>query len=176
MGKLKNAKYELFALGIYKGKSATQAAKDAGYSKKTAGSRGHQLLKIIEIQGRIAELFQKTENQAILSKQQLAEMYTRMLKTLHSDFLTMSADGVWFHDIGEETLKQEALRKVKTRIFTEKHGRGESQTITEKQFDEIELESKVSVGQALAKLMGYDAPNQHNVDVALHFDKEDADL
>ena len=176
MAKLKNNKYEKFAQATFLGRSATDAAKDAGYSAKTAYSKGHQLLKIVEIQSRIQELFKKTEDHAIMSKAELAEMYTRMLKTLHSDFLTMSADGVWFHDIGPDTIGQEALKKVKTRIITERHGKGKAQTVTEKQFDEIELESKMAVGQALSKLMGYDATEQVNHNVTVRFDKEDQGL
>jgi len=173
MPKLKNNRHEKFAQAIFKGNSASEAARLAGYSDKGAGVEGHRLLKNAKIQARVQELFEKAENKAIMSKQELAEMYTRMLRTLHSDFLTMSADGVWFHDIGPETLRQEALKKVKTRVTTDK---GSGETIFEKQFDEIELESKVSVGQALAKLMGYDSPEKLEHEVTINFDKQDEGL
>ena len=163
MPKLKNNRHEKFAQAIFAGNSAAEAAREAGYAETGARQEGHRLLTNADIQNRIAELFKKSENAAIMSKQELAEMYTRMLKTLHADFLTMSADGVWFHDIGPETLHQEALKKVKTRIISESHGRGEHKVIQEKQFDEIELESKVSVGQALAKLMGYNEPDKYDL-------------
>lgn len=173
MPKLKNSRYEKFAQATFAGKSATEAAKLAGYSPKTARTKGSQLLTIVDITTRVAELFKKTESAAIMSKTELAELYSRMLRTLHSDFLTMSADGVWFHDIGPDTLKQEALKKVKTRIKTDKIT---GEIIHETQFDEIELESKTSVGQALAKLMGYDEPDKVQTDITLHFDKEDEEL
>lgn len=173
MPKLKNNRHEKFAQEIFQGKSATEACKRAGYAPKSAGADGHRLLKNANIQERVAELFKKTENAAIMSKQKLAEMFTRMLKTLHSDFLTMSADGVWFHDIGEETLHQEALKKVKTRVMTIK---GSGDTVYEKQFDEIELESKVNIGQALSKLMGYDANEKVEHELAVHFDIQDEGL
>ena len=172
MPKLKNNRHEKFCQAIFQGNSATEAARIAGYAESGVGQEGHRMLKKAEIQERIAELFKKTESAAIMSKQDLAAMYTRMLGTIHSDFLTMSADGVWFHDIGKETLKQEALKKVKTRVTSEKHG----DTLIEKQFDEIELESKVAVGQALAKLMGYDSPDKLETTIHVHVDEQDAKL
>lgn len=57
MPKLSNAKYEAFCHAyISDGWNATQAAKTAGYSVKTANSKGSQLLAIVSIQERIDEL------------------------------------------------------------------------------------------------------------------------
>ena len=53
---LKNARYEQFCQSYMATNNATQAAKDAKYSKKTAGSKGEQLLKIIDIKSRLAHL------------------------------------------------------------------------------------------------------------------------
>jgi hypothetical protein len=143
----------------------TQAYQAAGFSSTGKGveNNASRLVKKDRVASRLAWLQAKIAKSTIMTKQECAEMLTRICKTKHSDFLTMSADGVWFHDIGPETLNQEALKKVKTRIQTEKNGGGDSEVIVEKQFDEIELESKVTAVQALSKLMGYDAPQKVDV-------------
>lgn len=57
MAKLENKRYESFCQNyVAHGWNATQAAKDAGYSDKTAYSQGARLLKRVEIQKRIDEI------------------------------------------------------------------------------------------------------------------------
>jgi len=53
---LKNPRYELFSQEYMVDLNKTQAAKRAKYSKKTAGQKGEQLFKIVEIKGRITYL------------------------------------------------------------------------------------------------------------------------
>ncbi len=51
------AKYDAFCRAYHvNGNNATQAAIDAGYSKKTAGSKGSDLLKIVYIQDELQKL------------------------------------------------------------------------------------------------------------------------
>ena len=160
-----NPRWEKIAQQIFAGKSQTEAYLNAGFDttgRRTAEANCAKLLtkgKLSNtiIRSRIEWL--KTQEAAaavernIASKEELAAMLSSITRARHSDFLTMSADGVWMHDIGPETLNQAALKKVKTRIVTMKNG--ESEVSTEKQYDEIELEGKVMAAAALAKLMGY---------------------
>lgn len=127
---------------------------------KSADTLASRLLRKVEIQARLRWLQEQVANANVASKQELAEGLTQMFRATLADFLTMSADGVWFHSIGPETLNQKALKKAKTRVQTEK---GSGNTVIEKQFDEIELESKVAVAKALAELLGYNAPKQHEL-------------
>jgi hypothetical protein len=53
---LKNARRELFCHGIAKVLTQTQAAKNAGFSARTAESAGSRLAKNVKVQARIAEL------------------------------------------------------------------------------------------------------------------------
>jgi len=56
------AKYDAFCRAYHvNGNNATQAAIDAGYSKKTAGSKGSDLLKIVYIQDEL----QRLKNEAV---------------------------------------------------------------------------------------------------------------
>lgn len=50
-----NAKQKLFIKEYLVDQNATRAAKNAGYSKHTAGSQGHDLLKVPEIAKAVAE-------------------------------------------------------------------------------------------------------------------------
>jgi len=53
---LENAQHEMFSRAYAKRPNATEAAKQAGYSEKTAYSQGSRLLKDVEIQERISIL------------------------------------------------------------------------------------------------------------------------
>jgi phage terminase small subunit len=55
-GPLKNQRHEHFAAAYAVSKNATQAAKEAGYSPKTAHAQGFRLLKYADVQARIQEL------------------------------------------------------------------------------------------------------------------------
>lgn len=61
-----NAQQRLFAVEYCKDWNATQAAIRAGYSKASAGSQGHDLLKNPEIQAEIEERKEAIANQATL--------------------------------------------------------------------------------------------------------------
>lgn len=67
-----NERQEAFCHYIFTGKSATESAKFAGYSQRTAYSIGQRLLKHVEIQRRLAEL-----KEAILSGRQMVERERR---------------------------------------------------------------------------------------------------
>jgi len=159
---LKNARWEAFALDVFGGMTPTDAYRKHYSTERMKAKTVHE--KASRLKGKVRariEFFQsKVASKRIMSKTELAEMYSDICRTRHSDFLTMSADGVWMHDIGEETLGQVALKKAKTRITTDK---GAGTVIHEKQFDEIELESKVAAGRALAELMEYNAPQKHEL-------------
>ena len=161
MPKLKNSKYEKFAQAVFAGKPYKTAAIEAGYSKKSAESKGSQLCRIVKVKERIGELFKKTENSAILTKQQLAEMYSRMAKVNLTDFIELDQDGRAFVRVTKEMAGSEALKKVK---FVEKIDENGNVVMTI-QFTDLEIESKVAVGQALSKLMGYEQPDTPNVNL-----------
>ncbi len=58
--------------------NATQAAKRAGYSEKTAYSQGQRLLKDVEIQATIAEARQKLAESAGISAERVLQEYARL--------------------------------------------------------------------------------------------------
>jgi uncharacterized hydantoinase/oxoprolinase family protein len=147
-------KEEAFAQDVFSGKSNSDAYRANYNTTNKANKTVHEAASRLrrKVCARVEHLQSQVANDRIMSKVELAETYSDIIRTRHSDFLVMGADGVWMHDIGAETIKQAALKKVKTRCSAE----GDDK----KQFDEIELESKVAAGKALADLMGYNAPSQ----------------
>lgn len=79
---LANDKHERFCQEYLVDFNATQAAKRAGYSPRTAGSQAHDLLKKPEIQARLAEL--KVEIAARLQIDQ-DEVFNRWWNTANAD-------------------------------------------------------------------------------------------
>jgi len=71
-------KREQFCLEYLVDLNATQAAIRAGYSPKTAGSQGEQLLKKVEIQQRIAELRADREQRTQIEGDRVIEELKRI--------------------------------------------------------------------------------------------------
>ena len=159
---LKNRKQEIFAqeisrIGTDRG-DAIKAYFTAGYKAKNnlvASAACTQLLKHIKVYDRISWLNKEVEaglNTAkIASKQELAEYYTRLLRTTVADFLEYDKDGERYFSIKDGTLSKEAIKKIKCRTIRDQAGNIKD----EKQIEEIELESRLAAGRELANLMGY---------------------
>jgi len=173
---LKNPRHEKVLMAYFNAlpqANMTEICHKVGGYKKGPGLNvtATRMLKRAKFAARLKWLQEQAASKNVLTKQQYAEGLTQIWRTRHSDFLTMSADGVWFHDIGPETLNQIALKKVKTRVTTEKRGSGDAEVTIEKQFDEIELESKLQAGKQLAELFGWDAKGaESSVSVLLEKD------
>lgn len=75
MARLKNVKYERFSLAYIRHLNATQAAIEAGYSRKSAKQQGSRLLTIANIQDRIAELRGEYEASMKLDTEKVLERY-----------------------------------------------------------------------------------------------------
>jgi len=101
---------------------------------------------------RIEWLQEQVASNAILTKTQLAEELSRMFLVTIADFLSLDQDGELFVQITKESMACMALKKIKTKKIVDDAGN----TVMGIHLYEIELESKVPVAVALAKLMGYD--------------------
>lgn len=88
MPALDDPKYEKFAQAYCVDFNATRAAKESGYSKKTAYSQGSRLLKKVEIQERIKEICAK----AIKNVEVNAERIREELGYLSTSDLTEAFD------------------------------------------------------------------------------------
>lgn len=78
--KVKLNKYQRKFVAIYSG-NATQAAKKAGYSKKTAYSQGQRLLKNVEIAKALAEREKKELSPLVADRQERQKFWTDVLRS-----------------------------------------------------------------------------------------------
>ena len=72
--------------------NATEAAKAAGYSEKTAYSAGQRLLKDVEIQNAIREREEMEARERIATRQQRQEFWTNLMRDRkRKDFVRLKA-------------------------------------------------------------------------------------
>ncbi len=91
-----------------------EAAIDAGFAPKWARSMASRLSTRANIQGRLQWLEEQAANAKIATAIECKQILTEQIRGKVTDFLTCSADGVWFYDIGPETLRTAAIKKIKT--------------------------------------------------------------
>ena len=95
MPELKNKRHENFCLEIVSGKSGTQAAIDAGYSTKTAGSQANRLLKNAEVKNRIDELMAQIASEKVADAREVMEYLTAVMRGEEtSHVLCLAGDGM----------------------------------------------------------------------------------
>lgn len=85
---------KLFAYAYFNNNgNGTQAAIEAGYSKKTADQQASRLLTKVKVKNLIAKLNYKLENKAIITKEQVIEEYKKIalfdLRTLYNEDNTL---------------------------------------------------------------------------------------
>jgi phage terminase small subunit len=104
--------------------NATQAAIRAGYSKKTAGSQGHDLLKKPEIQNFVSSLAEaRSEKTKITAENVLRELSLMGFANMQ-DYMTVQENGTAFVDLSQLTRDQAAaIQEIVTDEYWE--GRGE---------------------------------------------------
>lgn len=73
------ARQKRFCEEFVKTGNATQSAKDAGYSEKTAYSTGQRMLKNVEVQSYIHSLQDEIKNNNILDARQMQEVLTSII-------------------------------------------------------------------------------------------------
>lgn len=120
MAKL-TTKQRLFVQEYLQSFNATDAARKAGYSEKTASAIGYENLRKPEIQ---ALIDRELENKAISADEALAILATQAQGSI-GDFLTISPDGRFF-EISLAHAQQAGVlhlvKKIKQRTTTTKQG------------------------------------------------------
>lgn len=136
--------------------NASRAARDAGYSVKTAGSQGYDLLKIPEIKEYIKIIRDELEELSGVSKlrnlTELAKIAYSSIADLHNTWI----DRKIFEDLTPD--QKSAIESIETRTIKRKDGIYDDPVEVEEV--KIKLHSK---GQALAeinKMMGYNNPEE----------------
>lgn len=144
---LKSAKYELFCRQYVRHGNATLAATEVGYSAKTAKQYGHELLQKPDLQARISEIRQETEENLGFDRDMCNAHLAAMAFSNVDDFMSFTSDGDVWLDIGKSSRIQRAsISKVRVDDYLD--GRGEDARDVKRV--EIQMHGKLP---ALVKLM-----------------------
>jgi len=90
MGKLKNARQELFAQGVAKGLTHAKAYLKAGYEAKDVDQGAHEIFSNLEVKARITEIIDKAESKTVLSVTERKEILSEIARGKTVDFLDES--------------------------------------------------------------------------------------
>lgn len=107
-------KQETFCIKYFELRHATEAAIEAGYSRKSAEKIGSENLTKPDIKARIDELGEEIERAAVMNVQERMERLTEICRARLTDFMTAGADGSWV-DIGPENSHSGALQEITSR-------------------------------------------------------------
>lgn len=140
-----NEKQKAFVQAYALCHNATQAALQAGYSKKSAHSTGHALLKHREVKRAIDSINVAKESAAILSRDEALEILTEIARAKCGDYIgdtDASIQQINPHAIASYEVKEDRMgdRTVKFRLW-----------------------DKERAIERIAKMQGWDAPDQIEV-------------
>lgn len=111
-------KQEGFVLDIFSGMSQHDAyVKNYNASRMSPAVidvKACELAKNGKITVRLAELREKAQNDKIASVKERKEILSEIARARQSDFMICSADGVWMHDVGNETMNTHAIKQIQT--------------------------------------------------------------
>lgn len=138
-----NAKQKRFCREFAVDLNATEAAKRAGYSQKTAYSQGHRLLKHAEIQKELSKIQARIADKLDVSAERVVAELARIAFSDMRDVATWGPGGVALKDCG--TLTENQARAVAEVSQTEFKGIVKTK---------IKLYDKVKALENLAKHLG----------------------
>lgn len=134
--------------------NGSKAAREAGYSVKTAYSMAYELLKKPEVQAHIDSIKDDYEKTCHISK---TRQLNELAKLAYSNIADFHNTWVSLEEFERLSIDQKAaIAKTETR--TTKDLNGDVQT-----FVKIELHSKLNALSQISDLMGYKAPEKKQV-------------
>lgn len=101
-----NERQKLFVKEYLVDKNATEAAKRAGYSEKTAYSQGHDLLKKPEIDTAIQAHLKKVHDKLDITVERIAQEFEKVGFSSMAEFID------WEDESGDLTIKFKDLKKL----------------------------------------------------------------
>lgn len=136
--------------------NATQAAKRAGYSEKTAHSIGFENLIKPEIQDRLAELKKELAKKVEVTAEMLTREWKKIAFSKFSDIHNSWIERKRFEDIKEENPDiLDCIEFIDTKILKKNIGSSESPEIVDVEHIKIKLFSKERALENLGKRTGY---------------------
>ena len=166
-------KQEQFTLNLLAGMSQRDAYIKAGYSKKqpisVIDSNACVLAKSSKVLARQAELNKKVESNKVAGVEERKSILTEIARARQTDFMTCSADGVWMHDIGPETINKAGLKQIQTTTMpfgskkkvNKDDGDGDKEDDLFVILTKVELINPIQAIAELNKMEGAYAPEKH---------------
>ena len=106
-------KQTIFSLKYFELGNATEAAKIAGYSPKTAAVAGSRLLRNVNISERLSELQKMAEDATVATVLERKQILSEALRVTPEDILELSDDGRDL-TVKPEALKSRAVSYIRT--------------------------------------------------------------
>jgi len=160
-------KMKNFADIYLSGKSATQAAIDAGYSERTAGVQAYKMLKRPEVSQYVAAMKAKSTEESGDSAVKWQKELARSAYSNIGDFISLDSEGNPRVDLSNATRDQlAAVQSIKTRKRTIYDAKGNA--LGEEHNAEIRLWDKLRAMELLGRHAGYlkDTETKIVIDVA----------
>jgi len=133
--------------------NATQAAIRAGYSTKSAKSKGSQLLTLVNVQNKIQKLQAKRSKRTDIKADSIIQELAKVAFSNIQDFLTVDKDGEVYL-LNFDAIEREKLAVIESiKVSTTKthSGENEKREYTTTQF---KLHSKLNALEQLGKHLG----------------------
>jgi len=153
--KLRNDRHEEFCQQFIIDMNATRAAKDSGFSEKTAYSQGQRLLKNVEIQKRIAELQQERAEKTEVTQNMVIKELAIIAFSDLKDYIEVIEDtgairAKSFEEMPEG--KSRALQSIKEDRVIKESADGKQVTVYDK--INFRLHDKIKALELLGKHLG----------------------
>jgi len=142
-----------FLRNLVRGMSAAEAAREAGYSARSAAQTASRMLRKDNIQAALATLRERAEAEAIAEHVECCKAATEIIRA----HLTAVIESDGTIDISRLPELKRALKKFRLQVVDLPEGGQRTTT-------EIELHDPLKAIERLAKLRGYDARERHLVE------------
>ncbi|KKK86818.1 hypothetical protein LCGC14_2759440 [marine sediment metagenome] len=153
-------KQETFTQNLFKGMYQRDAYIDAYHPKYklcTIDGNASRLAHNEQVLARWEELRQVAKDASVATVLECKQVLTEIIRARMTNYMTCSADGVWMHDIGLETLHSAALKKIRTTTMPFGDKEAELKVI----LTEVELLNPMQAIDLLCKINGSYAPEKH---------------
>jgi phage terminase small subunit len=160
---LTTTRQKLFVFEYLRDRNATQAAIRAGYSPKTAGSQGHDLLKLPEIRVAVDRSLERLTEKTELSLERVVHQLHRILLADPADAFTEAGALKPIHEIPEDLRR--AISGLDSEELWEKVDDQAEQIGTVKK---LKFWSKTDASQQLLRVLGaFKDKVEHTADESL---------
>jgi len=164
-------KQERLVINLFNGMSQHDAYLQAGYSSNqssaTIDRHACALSKNDKIMTRLKELREEARLPDVASFEERQKVLTEITRARMTDFMFCSADGVYYHDIGKDTMNKAAIKGMQTTTMPFATG-GAPRNKDEAPAAElaiiltkVELISPIEAIKELNKMDGSYAPEKH---------------